>query len=411
MMKQDRCRGQRGQTLPVIGFCFMLIMAFSALAVDMGYLDWQHMRMQNATDDAALKGAQALIPNSCPNQTAANTAAQADAALDGFPAGSQINVTVHNPPQTNDGPYAGVNCAVSVEINVPQTTTFFLKLFGFSSGMPITTQAVALMEDNNPGCIFLLNPSIVSTFTGAKISASGCGLLMNDTATDSSASLGFSEIGYAGSSALTSGATYPNATPTPMLPAADPCAEITGCAYIAANPPSTSSCTTLSQTGGSISPGCYSSLTLSGAVTLNPGTYALTGTTYLSGLTSLTGTGVTFYVASTATAPNFGVAAGSASPGSLSAPTSGNYANVLYYQVPANTTNPTFGVAGGLVNLTGLIYASGATNALYCCTTGAVVLVFGGATFASISGEASPPPNAVTIPTSSPFIANAVLVQ
>ena len=179
----NRHRRNRGQTLPAIGFCLMAIMAFGALAVDMGYLDYQHMRMQNATDDAALKAAKALIPNDCPDQTTANTAAQADASLDGFPAGAQINVTVHNPPQAADGPYVGVNCAVSVEINVPQTTTWFLKLFNAPTGMPITTQAVALMENNNPGCIFLLNPSVVSTFTGAKISASSCALLMNDTAT------------------------------------------------------------------------------------------------------------------------------------------------------------------------------------------------------------------------------------
>ncbi len=206
-----------------------------------------------------------------------------------------------------------------------------------------------------------------------------------------------SAIGYSNGSAP-SGGTFPNATPTPMVPMADPCPEITGCANIVANPPSSSGCTALTQSGGTISPGCYSSLTLSGAITLSPGTYVLTGTTTLTGspgVTSLTGTGVTFYVTSSATAPNFAIAA----TGSLSAPTSGTYQNVLYYQVPSNTTNPSFGLSGGLVNLSGLIYASGATNVAYCCTTGSVVLVFGGATFASISGEPSPPPNAVTIPT------------
>ena len=216
-----------------------------------------------------------------------------------------------------------------------------------------------------------------------------------------------SAIGYSNGSAP-SGGTFPNATPTPMVPVADPCPDITGCAYIAANPPSSSGCTALTQTGGTISPGCYSTLNLSGAVTLTSGTYVLTGTTTFNPGVSLTGTGVTFYVTSSATAPTFSSVSGG---GSLSAPTSGTYQNVLYYQVPANTTNPSFGVAGGLVNLSGLIYASGATNVSYCCTTGSVVLVFGGATFASISGEASPPPNAVTIPTSSPMIANAVLVQ
>ena len=400
---------QRGQALPAIGLCFMAIMAFSALAVDMGYLDYQHMRMQNATDDAALKAAKALIPNSCPNQTAANTAAQADASLDGFPAGAQINVTVHNPPQTNDGPYAGVNCAVSVEINVPQTTTWFLKLFNAPNGLPITTQAVALMENNNPGCIFLLNPSVVSTFTGAKISAASCGLLINDTATVSGASIGMSEIGYAGSSALSSGGTYPAATPTPMLPVADPCPNITGCANIAANPPSSSSCTSMTQPGGTITPGCYSTFAPTGAITLSPGTYVLTGGNAISNTTTLTGTGVTFYVTATGTPIDLSSALG----GSLSAPTSGTYQNVLYYQVAANTGGPKFGNpnTGGLTNISGLIYAPGATAAQYCCTTGSVVLVFGGATFSPISGTGGNAANVVTIPSSSSMIANAVLVQ
>ncbi len=373
----------------------------------MGYLDYQHMRMQNATDDAALSGAKALIPNNCPNQTAANTAAQADANLDGFPAGAQINVTVHNPPLANDGPYAGVNCAVSVEINVPQTTTWFLRLFNAPNGLPITTQAVALMENNNPGCIFLLNPSVVSTFTGAKISASSCALLMNDTATVSGANISMSGIGYAGSS-LASGGTYPVATPTPMLPAADPCPDITGCANIAANPPSSSSCSSLNQAGGTIYPGCYNSLTLSGAITLS-GTYVLTGTTDLSKVTSIAGTGVTFYVTATGTPLDLSQALG----GSLSAPTSGTYQNVLYYQVAANTNNPRFGnpATGGLTNISGLIYAPGATGASYCCTTGSVVLVFGGATFGPISGAGGNAANVVTIPSGSSIIANAVLVQ
>ena len=178
----NRHRGNRGQTLPAIGFCLMVIMAFGALAVDMGYLDYQHMRMQNATDDAALKGARALIPNSTARIRPRRTRPLKRMPISTASGQSaQINVTVHNPPQANDGPYAGVNCAVSVEINVPQTTTWFLKLFNAPSGMPITTQAVALMENNNPGCIFLLNPSVTDTFTGAYINAPSCALEMNGT--------------------------------------------------------------------------------------------------------------------------------------------------------------------------------------------------------------------------------------
>ncbi len=183
----------------------------------------------------------------------------------------------------NDGPYAGVNCAVSVEINVPQTTTWFLKLFNAPSGMPITTQAVALMENNNPGCIFLLNPSVAVTFTGANISASSCAL-----ADERHRQRQWREIAMSRRLAMPAArclraAPTRNATPTPMVPMADPCPDITGCANIAANPPSSSGCTALTQSGGTISPGCYSSLALSGAITLSPGTYVLTGTTSLTG--------------------------------------------------------------------------------------------------------------------------------
>jgi hypothetical protein len=136
---------------------------------------------------------------------------------------------------------------------------------------------------------------------------------------------------------------------------------------------------------------------------LNPGTYVLTGTPSFAGAT-LTGTGVTFYVPAGATAPDFsGVLAGS----SLSPPSSsGTYPNVLYYQVPSNTTVPKF--TGGLTNISGLIYAPGATAVPYCCTTGNVVLVFGSTTFSSAVGNSA---MTVTIPSSSNIVRRVVIVE
>ena len=103
-----------------------------------------------------------------------------------------------------------------------------------------------------------------------------------------------------------------------------------------ASPPSVSGCTApCLQTGGAISAGCYSSLSLSGAVTLNPGTYVINGPLTFTSAT-LSGTGVTFYVTASGTAADFsGVLAGSGS--SLSPPSSGSYSGVLYYQVPGNS--------------------------------------------------------------------------
>jgi Flp pilus assembly protein TadG len=399
--------GQRGQVLPFIGICMMVLMGVGALAVDITYIDYQQMRMQSAVDAAAVAGAQQLVTHGCPDQADAKTAAQNDSQVDNFTAGTGIIIQVDNPPTITDGPYHGDSCAVYVNIKVPQTTTWFLKLFNAPSGMPVATTAVAEMQTTNPGCIYLLNPGVISSFSGANINGPSCGILVNDTASFSSATIKAQSIGIAGAVPASIGSTFPDAAPTPMIQSQDPCPEIAGCAAIVASPPSTVGCSPLTQAGGTISGGCYNNLQLSGSVTLNPGTYVLTGTPAFASGTVLTGSGVTFYVPAGATPPNFSTL-GTGS--SLSPPSSSStYANVLYYQVPANTANPNF-AAAGLTTASGLIYASGASNVPYCCTTGDVVLVFGGATFSSALGTGNAG-NAVTIPGSSNIVRRVVIVE
>lgn len=390
--------GERGQALPFIGLCLMALMGFGAVGVDVGYVHYQQMRMQTATDAAAVAGAQQLITHGCPDQTDAQTAAQNDAQIDNFAPGANVTVTAHSPPTALDGPYQGVNCAVAVTIKVPQTTTWFLKLFGASNGLPVSTSAVALMEDTNPTSIVLLNPSATSSFNNSTITAANSSILINGKATFSGATVNAKSIGYAG--AAPTGGSFTGGAPAPMLPTQDVCGEMAGCAKMAANPPSSSSCTNTGGQMGSmtLTPVCYSNLDVSGCgggtVTFTPGTYVLTGTSnFNNGV--LDGTGVTFYVTGSATPPDF-----STSGGHLSAPTSGTYSNVLYYQVPSNTGNPKFG--GGLNSLSGLIYAPGASNVSYGSTTGNVALVFGGATFASAS---------VSIPSAPTYVARVVIVQ
>ena len=274
----DRYRGQRGQTLPLIGLGLLLTMGFGALAVDMGYLQYQQMRMQTAADNAAVAGAQTLIAGGCPNQTAANTAGQSNAATNGFGQSAQVDVTVDNPPKATDGPYHGVNCAVSVTVSVPKPATWFLNFLGFG-GMPITTQAVALLEQNNPGCIFLLTPGVSSNFSGSSEVLPSCDVLINGTANMNNAEVDAAAIGYAGMAPSESGSNFPVARPTPMLPVADPCPEIAGCAALKASPPSISGCSAGgAYSNATLSPGCYTNLTLTGNDTLEPGLYVINGT-------------------------------------------------------------------------------------------------------------------------------------
>jgi hypothetical protein len=199
-------------------------------------------------------------------------------------------------------------------------------------------------------------------------------MLINDTATFDGGTVNFKYIGYAGATPTENGTKFTTAVPAPMLPVADPCPEIAGCAYLAANPPSTSGCVAY---GGQnpVRPGCYSSLDVHGTkgLVFAPGLYVLTGLTDFHG-TSITGSGVTFYVTATGTPMDFNGTTVTFSP-----PTSGNYNGVLYYQVPANGVAPVF--SGTKTDFSGLIYAPTANDVTFNGGNGGyVVLVFGSLT-------------------------------
>lgn len=369
--------GQRGQIIPLIAVALAVLMGFAGVGVDVSYLEYRQQTQQSATDAAAAGGAGALKRAGCPNASAANAAAYLNASNNGYPNGGTITVTPNNPPLS--GPFANNGCAVSVTITTQGVSTFFSRIFGYQSGMNETTHAVAIVSSSGAGCIYLLSPTVSQNLKGATLNASQCGILINDTANFSGASVSASSIGYAGGAPNEGGATFSEAAPAPMLPVADPCPEIAGCAYLAANPPSTSGCTSLTEHGytGTIGPGCYNSINLSSStVTLSPGIYVINGGTNFNSST-ITGDGVTLYVTANGTPPNF-----NGDVVSLSPPTSGNEDGVVYYQVPSNTNSPNFN--GTNVSYSGLIYCPGGTSVNFNGANGTyLVLVFGAANFNS----------------------------
>ncbi len=363
--------GQRGQVLPLIAAMLGMLMGFGGIAVDVGYLKYEQQAQQNATDAAALGGAQQLVRSSCSNSAAAIAGANADAASNAFPNGGNIGVTPNSPPSS--GAFSGNNCAISVNITTSHVTTYFSRLLGYPGGMTVTTHATAVVSANSASCIYILSPTVSTNINGANIQAPGCAIAINDTANFNGSTVKSPFIGYAGNPPNENGATFPQASPAPMLPVADPCPEMPGCAYLTANPPSTSNCQQFNGNGynGALQPGCYSNLNLNGAhVTMN-GLYVLTGSTNFNGAT-MTGSNVTFYVASGASAPNFN----GVSNATLSPPATGNDSGVLYYQVPNNTNSPNFNGVG--VNFSGLLYCPGATSVNFNGAKGNyLVLVFG----------------------------------
>ncbi len=377
-----------GQILPLIAVALAVLMGFAGIAVDVGYLEERQQSQQTATDAAAAGGAEALLHAGCPNPAAASGAALYDAANNGYANGGNVTVTPYNPPLS--GPFSNNPCAVSVTIDSKHNATFFSRLFGYPNGMEESTLAVAEVSSTGSGCIFLLSMTINQNFNGANVNASQCGMLINDTANFNGANLHVLNIGYAGQTPNTNGATFTEGVPAPMLPVSDPCPEITGCAYLTANPPSTSNCTSFNGNGfnGALPSGCYSNLNLNGANVTMSGTYVLTGGSNFNGA-NITGNGVTIYVTASGTAPNFnGVAAATMTP-----PTSGGAQGVLYYQVPSNIGSPNFNGSNG--GYSGLIYAPGATSANFNGAQGKyLVLVFGAANFngGNALDLATPPP-------------------
>ncbi len=381
----SRRRTSAGQVLPLIALALSTLMGFGGVAVDVGFLEYRQQVQQTATDAAALGGAEVLARSSCDGQSNAVSAADGDAGSNGF-AGN--TVTANSPPQI--GPYASDDCAIGVQITTPQVQTFFARVLGISS-MPESTQAVAAVTPitNAAPCIYLLNPSVDQNMNGANVQAPQCAIFINDTANFNGSTVNAAEIGYAGGAPNENGSTFTEATPQPILPIADPCPTIPGCAYLAANPPSTSNCESFNGNGyrGALAPGCYSSLNLNGANVTMSGEYVFNGSSNFNGAT-INGTGVTMYVTPAGTPPNFNGASVSFTP-----PTTGGPAGVVYYQVPANPGSANFN--GSSNYYSGLIYSPGGSDVNFNGTGGGyVVLVFGGINFNGAGVQDFAPPSA-----------------
>ena len=376
---------EAGQVLPLVAICLAALMGFAGISVDVGYAEYQQRQQQSAADAAALGGAQVLVSR-CGNVAAAQAAAIADAAKNGFTSGTNgVTVSALLGSQLTSGPFAGNTCAVQVQVTSPHPT-WFGALFGFKGN--VTTQAVALTPTTDgpdgtpPGgggtqpCIQTMSTTATSTFDSASITCPPGGPINTTGPTTYSGGTITSPggVGYSGTPPTTSKTNFPDSPPKPMAPPANPCPEIGSCAYLSSNPPSTSGCVSKNIPADStLEPGCYTSITVTQGcmanVTLAPGLYVFDGTVDFTGAQSISGSGVTMYQAggSLNLSDNPTV--------SLSPPTSGNYSEILYFEPASVTTAPYFGSAS---TLSGLIYAPGATNVKLGGTFGAPGMVLAG---------------------------------
>lgn len=361
-MDSPRYRGfERGQTLPLLGLSFVMLLGFAGLAVDAGYERYQQRAQQSATDSAAIAGASELNYT----QSGAIAAARKESSANGFTDdGVNTIVTVNNPPK--NGTNTGNIKALEVIIDATRPT-FFEQILGKSTQTVETRSTGLLAPPTRRPCIYELKP-VPGTLrmNSPTINAPNCGIVANGNFTSNSGNITAAEIGVVGAVSANS-TTFNEASPQASIAAADPCSETAGCAYLQANPPDISTCDHESLRDNAetvtLTPGIYCGGTTFSAsnIALSPGVYVFTG-----GLTSnastITGTGVTLVF------PSGGVTTLNAGSFDITAPSSGNTEGIAFYQPASNTAAITLNGGSGARNIQGVLYAPGAdvtTNASF----------------------------------------------
>lgn len=349
---------EAGQSLIFVALLMFVLLAIMGLGIDMGYMRYQKGRLQEAADAGAIAGAAEVLYSDT------STAADAATAADGFTNGSNnVTVTVNNPPLS--GPNTGNSNYVEV-IVAQSEPTFFMKVVGLNS-VSLSARAVAL--GSSPNCIYGLgtsgDPIDLALLVGINVS---CGVVSNDNLGGFLASLTATSVELHGANDCVICTVSPSAS-TGIPEASDPFASLPA--------PSVGSCTThptqtIVTTTVTLSPGTYcGGINLAGGkVTFNAGTYVLDGggltmTSALGG--TATGAGVTFY--------NTGTGSGSCTTcygainsfftfgSTLTAPTSGTYAGILFFQDRNNPQQANFDADAsiGTRTLTGSYYFPDAT--------------------------------------------------
>ena len=374
-----RRKSEAGQALILAALALVVLLASAGAAVDMGVARYEKRLQQSAADAAALAGASNIsfggvtagALDAAKRDGFADTGTYCSANCPGSGNVGYVQVTVNNGPAT--GPHTGDPKYVEAIVTAVHQTYFMniVKIFSDT----ITARAVATdLSGGGPGsgCIYTLGPPS-SSIEGVNINGSAtlnaptCGIEDNGNFNTKGNKLVVttSTFGTAGNW-LASGpggtvtcSQTPSSCPMPMSATSDPLSRLTppcspctggGAISINGNGGFTGSGVTYSNGVYTISPGTYTSISISGTgsgntVVFSSGTYIINGSsggiTIPGNATISSGTGgVMFYFTNGSTINTNGTPTIQ-----LTAMTSGPYAGILMYQDPndPNTTGPSLG--------------------------------------------------------------------
>lgn len=384
----------------------MIVPCIGAVGLGTDTAQWILWRrqLQNAADAAAMAGAYALVQGQDADAAARHSLSQNQDQ-------SYTIDLVETPPSV--GASSGDASAVRVVLHTSQQLPFSSL---FMENTPrVRVSATAAGHTGTPACVLALDPTAQTalTATGSASITASCGMRANSSATPA-ADFGnnpvdVTEIATVGTISTGSGLAEHTKLYEHVGPMLDPYATLPMPDFSTLCSGATDLKVKSNHTA-TVTPGCYTDISVLGSATFSPGVYYIDGGDFSIAANAVAqGEGVTFIFSSSSSPFDGGDVGRTDFNGSsivnLTASTSGDYAGVLFYQdrrtTPSNGT--VMQVAGGSgmgidAKLQGAIYAPATTirfNGNSSLNTDCVQMVGRIVTFSgntSVSNQCPPEP-------------------
>lgn len=348
---------KRGNMLVVASASLPLLVGSAGLALDtIQWALWKR-QLQRVADSAAEAGVYAKVAGNsvgtCSTITGAtySNPVAYDISKNTDISGFVPTCTVSNAPAS--GGYTSDTNAVQVTLSV-QRTLPFSSIF-LANPPTISATATATVVSSGDYCVVSLESGAVTGIdaTGSTNVALGCGMITNSTSLSAAVATGSSSVS---SSVIAAVGGIPASTHwgtgTALQPftlaEADPFANVspTVPSGTCANDPNVSPSQTVS-----LSPGCYKGFTVKGTANLSPGVYYIDGgdANFNSGAVVNGTGGVTFVFSnsnSSSSATIGGISMNGGATLNLTAPDTGTYKGLIFYQDRRATTDNTIKING-----------------------------------------------------------------
>ena len=364
---------RRGSVGVITAITAFAVCGLVGLGVDASLWYMNARRIQTIAEVTALSAGR-LLSDSSQTTSTITTVANNDALLNGFSTATDTLAVSFGP--SGNAPPAATTITVTVKRSVPLVFSAL-----FLSSQPVASAAATALSTGPAVCIYVLGSGsqTLTVNSSFNLNAPNCEIDVASTAStaaifDSGATLSVMKTCVAGT-VINNGATVgglatrcsTHSNPYKGTLAAP---TVGGCTVNSANYSGTVS----------LNPGTYCgnfNFNGTGTVKLAAGTYIFNGTNWnINSGWTITGTGVTFYFVNSSSYVQFN----SGVTVSLTAPTSGTYANVLMFE-PDGLSTSSFAIDGASSSghaLQGLVYLPSRNitfNSTYSGTADAFTLV------------------------------------